>query len=701
MADIQPQFEQSDLLLDCLRHENQYVRAGAALALGKTGEVTLIDDLIEVLEDDLPWVQTCAARGLAAMGVPGASALLAVIQSPSSVTIAEIAGDGLGYVRDPRASDILQAALEYPEEPAQVGASRALAALLSHPDASDSLPAMVHALRSSPFPSVRAQLTRNLGQIGDPRAIQPLTVLLNAENAELRATAATSLGQIPHTEVIRPLFLAARDADESVREAAVQALSTVTLAEAYPILITALDDSNPQMRKAVLHALAHHADPAYRAKLRTVALEDDDLDVRLTAAVTLAKHGDPQGESIISRTLNAPNINTQQLAALRLGQAGRPEALSYLFNNLREPVPPSVGSVAEMAASLASIGTPALSPLIYALGDRNPQISASAAQALGQIGTPAARAIADVFPKVRRIRVKQRLLTILTEVADYETLERVADVLRVPLKPPYLLRFIITLLVDPTKELRLLAANALARFDGPERVSPLLASAKYDPDPEVQTQSQRALSEIGDGNAVISLAGYSLFDVGTRALASVLIFLVMGLGVGFLAQSLQAGRWGLLYALSVGLAFGLGDAFLADQRTIRGFVAGAMFAVGAGIVVLFARAVPSIPVDTLLMHVVVRALFLGVWGLAAGALAYSVGLDLLVGLLVALLLAFVAMFQVAPWWVHVGAGLLPSVGVLWGWRTKSTPRTLFGIFGGVILGFLTGLVLLISGTIGA
>jgi len=66
-----------------------------------------------------------------------------------------------------------------------------------------------------------------LGAIGDPRAIEPLTAVLNEDaDEQVRAYAAEALGKIDDSRVVEPLIAALRDEESSVRDEAVKALSS-------------------------------------------------------------------------------------------------------------------------------------------------------------------------------------------------------------------------------------------------------------------------------------------------------------------------------------------------------------------------------------------------------------------------------------------------------------------------------------------
>ena len=56
--------------LKLTEHEDEGVRAQAAIALGKSGDLSAVDALIPMLEDDSRWVCRCSAEALGILGDP-------------------------------------------------------------------------------------------------------------------------------------------------------------------------------------------------------------------------------------------------------------------------------------------------------------------------------------------------------------------------------------------------------------------------------------------------------------------------------------------------------------------------------------------------------------------------------------------------------------------------------------------------------
>ena len=77
---------------------------------------------------------------------------------------------------------------------------------------------------------VRAYAAMRLGQIGDPRAVEPLIAALQEDDSEsVRQYAAEALGEIRDPRAVEPLISALQeDGELDVREEAAEALKLIT-----------------------------------------------------------------------------------------------------------------------------------------------------------------------------------------------------------------------------------------------------------------------------------------------------------------------------------------------------------------------------------------------------------------------------------------------------------------------------------------
>ncbi|MEE9233992.1 MAG: HEAT repeat domain-containing protein [Candidatus Acidoferrales bacterium] len=146
-------------------------------------------------------------------------------------------------------------------------------------------------------PEAVANAAYALGELQDPRAVEPLAVVVrggrpnsdgwtrlrvfphemfSALQDTAKVEAATALGQIGDPRAVEPLVEVLQDEPSKVRRAAAQALGTLGAVRALEPLLAALEDESPDVRREAAKALGHIGDP--RAVERLVALAEDESD---------------------------------------------------------------------------------------------------------------------------------------------------------------------------------------------------------------------------------------------------------------------------------------------------------------------------------------------------------------------------------------------------------------------------------------
>lgn len=171
---------------------------------------------------------------------------------------------------------------------------------------------------------IRLGVVEVLGEIRDPRGVDPLLSVLHETSNELRLQAALALGEIGDTRAIKPMENLLQDEDKYVRYGASLALQKLGYApdtpvdnaflflgqqdwkrlqdmgtDAIPALTTALSDRDAKVRNRAVEILGHIGgkealSPVYRA------LRDEDDQVRWKAVLAspdcgLSLHYIPRG----------------------------------------------------------------------------------------------------------------------------------------------------------------------------------------------------------------------------------------------------------------------------------------------------------------------------------------------------------------------------------------------------------------------
>lgn len=296
---------------------------------------------------------------------------------------------------------------------------------------------------------VRAAAMAALQRLGavSPARVIPFLVALLADNEDLRAIAAAKvLGDLGAAAAIRPLaFALSYDEDRSapVRQAALRALGRIGRthsAETRPILLAILNDAAgpPEMRQSALLALAE-----------------------------ASAHADRETRAAIARTLQDPAADPalREAAAQALGMLG-----------------PSI-SEAEVQTLVDVLTT---GPDIY--------LKASAARALGAIGTRSAEAVPALLAAMRGEAAQGRAVVLRLAAA-----EALGMILRNP--QDRTLRAFAEAFSDPNQEIRRTAGSALARIGdhAPAAVYDLLIAILDSP--ETARQRSAAAHTLGRMNA--------------------------------------------------------------------------------------------------------------------------------------------------------------------------------------------------------
>jgi hypothetical protein len=190
----QPGFPWAEKLL---RSSDKDVRAGAAMALGDTGDLR------------------------------GVTLLMGALKDPSRETRSRAAWS-LGKLKDPRAVEPLVSTLEDSDSEVGMAAEAALINLVKL-KAPSSVEPLVGALKN-PRDVVRVCASRLLWLLEDPRSVEPLIGALKDPHCLVRLNAAGTLGTLKDPRAIGPLKELSSDPDEIVRSAAQEAIKKIEAA---------------------------------------------------------------------------------------------------------------------------------------------------------------------------------------------------------------------------------------------------------------------------------------------------------------------------------------------------------------------------------------------------------------------------------------------------------------------------------------
>ncbi|MGD1996106.1 MAG: HEAT repeat domain-containing protein [Anaerolineae bacterium] len=267
---------------------------------------------------------------------------------------------------------------------------------------------------------VRRGAAAALGELGDRRAVVPLTGALHDEHSSVRRTAVEALGEIGDPQALEPLVTILKDEDANgVKKATAEALGKIGNPRAVEPLLIALRDQSWAIRRAAAEAL-------------------DQLDWQPTrdevgAAYWLGKHrwdrcvevGSPAVEPLIA-ALRKRERRGRKPAARALGEIGDERAVEPLIDILTSYRYSDVRQAA--AQALIEIGAPAVESLIATLKRNDKDARTAAMAALIEISGPAVEPLIAALEK-GSTRVRKFAATTLSEIGDERALEALISTL--------------------------------------------------------------------------------------------------------------------------------------------------------------------------------------------------------------------------------------------------------------------------------
>jgi HEAT repeat protein len=273
-------------LMDALQGEFFTVRARAALALGRIGETRAMQPLLHALRDPEADVRTAACLALGYFKDPSTfDDITNVLLDDPRIEVRQAAARALGNTQHPAALVYLLEALHdsywwYEREQA---AAELLAAIEKMGIAA--VGPLIEALHDKEG-TVRKFAARLLGNLGDPRAIEPLGMALYDMHHEVGKAAAESLARfgLPALDV---LVEASGHPEMWIRIHAAEALSRIRDARITPVLLHMLNDPEREVRKQVIRALGELNDPRAAPALQDIVSNRADRELHTIAKQSL------------------------------------------------------------------------------------------------------------------------------------------------------------------------------------------------------------------------------------------------------------------------------------------------------------------------------------------------------------------------------------------------------------------------------
>ena len=426
-------------LIEALNDPQVEVRQMAAFALGLIRDEAATDALVEALADPAPLVQGRAAEALGRIGSTRAAPAIGVMVRSHVTATFDIDPEDVTYPQSEPAEAFRLGLYALGE----LGAYEPLAQAVLEESGQPILwwwP-VAHALRALDDPRALDALTtlsgvqgsfgvalaaRGLGELGDPRAVEPLVALLDPERRGERVIATAlqalaTLGDATALPAVRSLLLTP-GLDRSLLLAATETLGAFESSEATNIFIELVSHPWAPLRAAALHGLARtdpgsfmlmlsglDPDPDWtvRAALAsalefvesdaavfrlTFMLSDEDPRVMPAVLTALARHRAPDiAETLFTRLQSADVVVRKTVATLigELQPAGGAERLAAAFE--AASTDPLYLARAAMIDALVAYGGPiAGETLQRALEDPDWAVRVRAARHVAEISPPIA-----------------------------------------------------------------------------------------------------------------------------------------------------------------------------------------------------------------------------------------------------------------------------------------------------------------------
>jgi len=275
-------------LLDALNGEFYTVRARAALALGRIGDREAIPALLNTLKDLESDVRIAACLGLGMFKDPSTFDEIAnLLLDDPKIEVRQAAAKALGTTKNPAAIPFLMEALRdsYWWYERETAAGDLLTAIENMGAAA--IEPLIDALRDREG-AVRKYAAILLGRIGDPRAIEPLSMALYDLHHDVGKASAEALVRFGAAS-FEVLVEALEHPEMWIRIHSVDVLPKIEEPRVALVLLEMLKDPEREVKKHVIEAMGQLGDPRTLPALQEVAANRADRELHALAKSALEK----------------------------------------------------------------------------------------------------------------------------------------------------------------------------------------------------------------------------------------------------------------------------------------------------------------------------------------------------------------------------------------------------------------------------
>jgi HEAT repeat protein len=273
-------------LLDALQGEYFTVRSRAALALGRIGDRKALSPLLDCLKDPEDEVRIAACLALGLFKDPSTfDEITNVLLDDPKIEVRQAAAKALGNTGNPAAVPYLMEALHdsYWWFEREYAAVDLLQAIEKMGDAA--VDPLIHALEDKEG-TVRKFAATLLGNVGDPRAIEPLGMRLYDLHHDVGRAAAESLAKFG-SPALDILIEALSHPEMWIRIHSMIALSRIRDPRVALVLLEMLHDPEREVKKQVIAVLGELKDGRVLPALQEIASNRADRELSMLAKQSL------------------------------------------------------------------------------------------------------------------------------------------------------------------------------------------------------------------------------------------------------------------------------------------------------------------------------------------------------------------------------------------------------------------------------
>ena len=271
-----------DLLIAQLSAEDLEVRRSAIVALGRIGDATATQPLVETLNNEALAID--GANALGKIGDPKAGEGLLKLIGSKDASTRQAAVSALNSLGPPPNSNRIVPLLRDPDSNVRESAVK-IAGYFGYAEAANELLELSH----DPSEAVRCAAIEHLPFIEDERVVEVVVHALKEENPKVRAAAARALGNMDTSDGVSHLINALADDDAWVRYFSARALGRRRAEAGVAALENILENEEfNHVRIAALDSLGQIGGPRI-AGIVADLVRDDDTDVAHAAQAALGK----------------------------------------------------------------------------------------------------------------------------------------------------------------------------------------------------------------------------------------------------------------------------------------------------------------------------------------------------------------------------------------------------------------------------